>query len=376
MPRLLGLILLLALAPAAASGQATQAETNVAETAAAQADTAVAPKTGNTVVFPVLGYTPDTGALVGATVLRFFYLDQAPDARPSVISPVAIYTFKNQVLFFLGTDLNWGAGRWHASLVPSYQKFPDDFYGFGREVPKDPLESYTPEQFAFDGMIERETLGELRLGVRYRVASHRILEAEAGGAIDSGLVPGATTSVVSGPGLQLAWDTRDNTWSPRTGRYGQAGTTFYRDGFGSDFRWTEYSIDLRTYREAGDRGTLAGQLMFTSGDGDMPFYRMPRLGGQNGLRGYSGGRFLERTMIFGRLAWRSGPVLGRFGGVVFAGLGDVASTPGRLTAAANLYTVGAGLRFLLNPEQGVNIRLDYGLGNDDSGFYLSLGEAF
>jgi len=359
-----------------ALAQSTSADGRVTTTTAALADSAVVAKTGNTVFFPILGYTPDTSFLVGATVLRFFYLDDTEDARPSLISPVAVYTARNQVLLFLGTDLNWGGGRWHAGLLPSYQKFPDDFYGIGRDVTGDPLESYTPEQFAFEGLIERETLGELRLGVNYQVASHRIIETEPGGIMDSGLVPGTGASVVSAPGLQMAWDTRDNTWSPRTGRWGQARMSFYREGIGSDFDWTEYTVDLRGYLPAGDRGSLAAQLLYTSGDGEVPFYRMPRLGGQDGLRGYSAGRFLDRTMALVRAEWRSGMVVGRFGAVIFAGYGDVAPAPHKLTTAANLYTVGAGVRFLLSPEEGVNIRMDYGLGNDDGGFYLSLGEAF
>lgn len=329
-----------------------------------------------TVVFPVIGYTPDTGGLVGATLLRFFYLDKGEGARSSTISPVLIYTFKNQVLAFLGLDLNWGQGRWHATLTPGYQKFPDDFYGIGRDVPAEPLETYTPEQFGFNGLLERETIGELRVGVTYDVAKHQIIEAEPGGVMDSGLVPGSGRSVVSAPGLQLAWDTRDNTWVPRHGEFGQARVSLARGAFGSDYDWTEYTIDLRTYLPAGERGTWAGQLLYVTGDGDVPFHRMPRLGGFGGLRGYSGGRYLDRTLALVRAEWRSGEFLGRLGAAIFAGFGDVAPTPSRLTTAAQLYSVGGGLRFTLSRQEGVAIRMDYGVGNGDAGFFLSIGEAF
>jgi len=374
---LCGLVLAAWLAATAAAAQDPARNRRVAQGAEAVADTAVVKERGDTVLLPILGYTPDTGLMLGALALRFFYLDPpGDDTRPSVFSPVVIFTFKSQLMIFVGTDLNWGDGRWHAGLMPSYQKFPDDFYGIGRDVPADPIETYTPEQFAFEGMLEREIVGELRLGVNYRVAKHHLLETEPGGFLDSGLVPGTGNEVMSAPGLQLAWDTRDHTWAPRRGLWLQGGVSFYREGWGSDRRVTEYLVDLRGYVPVGARGALAGQIQYTSLDGDAPFYQMPRLGGQSGLRGYSGGRYLDRTMTLARAEWRSGPVWKRFGGVAFAGIGDVAPRPSALTTTAQLYTFGFGVRYTLSEEEKVNIRVDFGFGNDDGGFYLSLGEAF
>ncbi len=38
---------------------------------------------------------------------------------------------------------------------------------------------------------------------------------------------------------------------------------------------------------------------------------------------------------------------------------------------------GAGVRYLLSEEDGVNFRLDFAAGNDDNpGFYIGIGEAF
>lgn len=357
--------------------QAPGAEQKVAETSHVLADSAVVEQRGNTVFFPVLGYTPDTSVLFGATMLRFFYLDpEGPNTRPSLFSPVFVYTAKNQTLIFLGTDLNWGGGRWHAGLVPSYQKFPDQFYGIGREAPQDAEEDYTPEQFAFEGELEREVLGELRAGIAYRVAQHQLLEVDAGGLLDDEAVTGTDKTVVSAPSLTLAWDTRDNTWSSRRGAWVRARTAFYRKGWGSDLRWTDYELDARGYLPLGAKGSLAGQLLYHATDGDTPFFSLPRLGGEGGLRGYPGGRYMDGTLALARAEWRSGEVWGRLGGVVFTGLGDVASRPDKLTTAAHLYTVGAGLRFTLSRDELVKIRLDMGWGNDASGFYLSVGEAF
>ena len=378
MLRTLAVCLLLGACAAVAAAQDPHDGPRDGAAAEALADTAdTAAGRGQLVLLPVLGYTPDTGLLLGGLALRFFHLDPpGEDARPSVISPVVVFTLKNQVMVFLGSDLNWGEGRWHAGLQPSYQKFPDDYYGIGRDTPVEPLESYTPEQFAFEGMIERRIAADLRVGVGYQVAKHQLLETAPGGELAGGQVPGTGTAVLSAPGLLAGWDSRDNTWSPRRGLWLQTGLSFFRDGWGSDYDFTESFVDLRRYWPTGERSALAVQALGRSLDGQAPFFHLPRLGGQNGLRGYSGGRFIDNTLVMVRTEWRTGPVWKRFGAVVFAGLGDVAPGVGDLTTAAGLTTWGLGLRWLINPAEKVNVRMDFGFGKDDSGFYLSLGEAF
>jgi len=378
MLRLTGALVMLCLGAATAAAQGDAPATlDEAPVVVPVDSTAAALARGNTVILPIVAYTPDTGLALGALALRFFYLDPpGDDTRPSTLSPVLIYTFKNQIIAFLGTDLNWGGGRWHAGLVPGYQKFPDDFYGIGRDAPADPLEKYTPEQFSFAAMIEREVLGELRAGVGYRALRHQLLKTEEGGVLASGGVPGTGRTVLSAPGLQAAWDTRDNTWSPRRGLWTVASATFYRKGWGSDVRFTETVVDLRGYVPVGEAGTLAGQVRYHDADGDVPFFALPRLGGDSGLRGYPGGRFLDHSAAWVRGEWRTGPVWKRFGAVVFAAVGDVAPKPGALTTAGGLTTFGAGLRWTVDPKEKVNLRMDFGFGRNDGGFYLSLGEAF
>ncbi len=378
MLRTLAICLLLGSCAAGAAAQDPHDGPRDGAAAEALADTAGTPDNRDQLILlPVLGYTPDTGLLLGGLALRFFHLDPpGEDARPSVISPVVIFTLKNQVMIFLGTDFNWDEGRWHAGLQPSYQKFPDDYYGIGRDTPVDPLESYTPEQFAFEGMIERRIAGDLRVGVGYQVAKHQLLEIAPDGELAGGQVPGTGTAMLSAPGLLAGWDSRDHTWSPQRGLWLQTGLSIYRNGWGSDYDFTESFVDLRKYWPTGERSALAVQAAGRNLDGQAPFFHLPRLGGDRGLRGYSGGRFIDNTMVMVRAEWRTGPVWKRFGAAVFAGMGDVAPGVGDLTTAAGLTTWGLGLRWLINRGEKVNVRMDFGFGKDDSGFYLSLGEAF
>ena len=100
---------------------------------------------GGWLLLPILAYSPDTSVMLGASGLRFFSLD--PEAESSVFSPVGIVTAKKQVLVFLGTRLEWDRSRFE--MTPSYIRFPDKFYGVGRNVVDDDEEDYTPESLGF-----------------------------------------------------------------------------------------------------------------------------------------------------------------------------------------------------------------------------------
>lgn len=362
-PGIIGILLLLM--PAASPGQD-----------AAAPDSVDVP-TGSTVILPVLGYTPDTKLMLGAVAMRFFYLDKpGPETRPSVFSPTFIYTVKNQIMVYAGTDLNWDEGRSHAGVFPNYIKFPDQFYGTGRQVDLDDEEDYTSEQINLELKFDREVLGHLRPGVYYRIQRHRLVKRDPDGQLAGGAINGVDNSTVSLPGISLAWDTRDNLWSPSRGSWLQLLAATSHGTFGSDYRFNRFYVDFRGYYSLGEEAVLAGQLLGTGLDGDPPFFSLPRLGGEEGLRGYRGGLFIDKTRVLGRVDYRRDRILGRFGGVLFAGIGDVASSVGKLTLAGKLWSAGFGIRYLWDEAEKLKIRLDFGFGNGDSGFYLTLGEAF
>ena len=327
---------------------------------------------GGWLLLPILAYSPDTSVMLGASGLRFFSLD--PEAESSVFSPVGIVTAKKQVLVFLGTRLEWDRSRFE--MTPSYIRFPDKFYGVGRNVVDDDEEDYTPESLGFALSWSRELTSGLRAGGVYELKTHRLVETEAGGALESGDYLGTDSTLLSWPGLRVEYDTRDNQWSPSGGWWLASELWFAREVFGSDVEFTSRRLDLRGYLPMGERSVLAFQVMGASLDGTPPFFALPMLGGQEGLRGYLQGRFRHRTMALGRAEWRSGERWGRFGWVAFAGIGDVSDRPGDLSLEEELWTFGAGVRYTLDEAERVKLRLDFGMGNGDGGFFISFGEAF
>jgi len=324
------------------------------ELAAVAAPDTVETPDGSTVILPVIGYTPDTSVMLGAVAIRFFYLDEpGPETRPSTFSPTFIYTLNSQIMVFMGTDLNWDGGRSHAGIFPNYMKFPDQYYGIGRDVSLDDEEDYTPEQINLELKYDREVLGHLRPGLYYRIQRHRLAKVDPDGVLAGDSVLGVDNSTVSLPGISLAWDTRDNLWSPSRGLWLHVNARTSSGSFGSDYSFNQIIADFRGYLTLGKNSVLAAQLLGTGLDGDPAFFSLPVLGGEDGLRGYRGGLYRDKTRALGRVEYRRDRMVGRFGGVLYAGIGDVAPDAEKL-----------------------KIRLDFGWGNGESGFYLTLGEAF
>ena len=102
---------------------------------------------------------------------------------------------------------------------------------------------------------------------------------------------------------------------------------------------------------------------------------MPSLGGQNLMRGYFAGRFRDRKAVAAQYELRLA-VWRRLGGTIFGSLGQVAAREEPLAVNRLHYAYGFGLRVLLVRQEGLNLRFDWGFGEDQSGFYFGLGEAF
>jgi outer membrane translocation and assembly module TamA len=93
------------------------------------------------------------------------------------------------------------------------------------------------------------------------------------------------------------------------------------------------------------------------------------------LRGYPKNRFRDKHFLATQAEYRF-PIFWRFGGVAFAGVGDVFETTSDLRADRLKYSIGTGLRFLMNPKERLNIRFDYGIGREGGYYYFSVTESF
>lgn len=179
-----------------------------------------------------------------------------------------------------------------------------------------------------------------------------------------------TTSL--GYGVTLSYDTRDLTTNASRGVYLAAKQRFYPRGTFNDYPFSSTEITASSYHGIWKGGILATRIhgMFTYGD--TPWGMMAELG-DDALRGYYKGRYRDKNNIdvvaeLRQHVWR------RSGVVVWAGAGTVFPRFDAMRLRKVLPEVGVGYRWEF--KNRVNVRLDFGIGRNSSGFLFGINEAF
>jgi outer membrane protein assembly factor BamA len=333
---------------------------------------------------PFLKYSPETGIAGGIVGIYYFHLSKPNGTgelgRPSSLSAGFTVTAKNQFATGLDYDFYLSQDVLHITGGFDYKRYPFDFYGVGDHSPRDPTDNYTPLWRGGDievtTTLEKTEQGEgLGVGGEVEIRSDKVVASNDGGPIKIGDVPGAAGGLSSGVGLIVNYDTRDNIYSTLHGSYAAFNGMFYSRAFGSTFKFSRYTLDVRNFTSVFTTHTFAVQGLFVLANGLEPFYTMAGLGGEVNMRGYYEGRFRDNDMAVVQLEYRL-PVWWRFGLVAFGDVGQVGRTTDDFTWNGFKYSFGAGLRVLLIEDQRLGVRLDYGIGNDSSELYFSILEAF
>ena len=341
---------------------------------AAQADSG---GSGTSIIpFPFVFYTPETKIGFGGTVITMFRLSQdGGQDPPSSLSPIFVYTQKKQIVAMVETELFFGAGRYRLNAGGGYSKFPNTMWGIGNDTPDSLAEDYTPQVVNASVQFQNRVSQGWYVGGRIEFARRKLVEVDSAGLLEQGLVPGTDDGHILSAGLLVTWDTRDNTVNPTTGGYRQARVSVSDSAIGSDYDFSHYSLDLRQYVSIAPGHVLAFRGLGMATGGTQPFDVMPQIGGEQLLRGYYGGRYRDRNLVAVQAEYRA-HVWKRLGAVGFVSAGRVSDDWSNMDISGFKPAIGLGLRFLLAPDEGLNLRADFGFGKGSSGFYLGMGEVF
>ncbi|MBN1163605.1 MAG: BamA/TamA family outer membrane protein [Candidatus Krumholzibacteriota bacterium] len=333
-------------------------------------------KGGKSYIMPILFYTPETKLAGGAAAARLFRArGERENSRPSTVSPVFIYTEKKQIIASLGGEFYRKGDSICLQAGLGYLEFPDVFYGIGRDTPAASKEDYTPRSAELSANIKKKIWRDLYAGIAYRYIRKKIIKTERGGLLAAKRITGSDQGTVSGAGILVNWDTRDNLFYPRQGGYYMLTAYYYPGLTGSDFDFNTYNLDLRRYYSFTPSHTMAFRYYMKMVTGNAPFYMLSWIGGQSLMRGYYEGRYRDRHALVFQAEYRV-KIWWRVGMAGFASLGDVADELRNFHRRSFRTTYGAGLRGLINTKEELSIRMDFGFGNGVSGLYISFNEAF
>lgn len=333
-------------------------------------------KKGQYVVFPLLVKSPEYKWGGGAGGIVYFKSRNDSITRTSNIKAVSFYTLRHQIVFASEGNIYFPKDRYILRTTLSFTHFPDKFWGLGNETENDAVENYTITQYNLSPQFLKKIFSYIYTGVYYEFQNVFNFSYEPNGLFDSEDIVGRNGGIISGLGYILSWDSRNNAFSPSKGFYLQYVVGQYDKIIGSDFNFVLHSLDLRKYFSLKKERVLALQANFTSTHGSVPIRNLANIGSNSYMRGYYEGRFTDKNMIAIQAEFRT-PLVGRFGGVVFTGIGRVGSTFSQLFQLTNIKPcVGLGLRYAINQKEKLNLRLDAGFGKKSHGSYINMGEAF
>jgi len=340
-------------------------------------------KSTKLIILPIFYYTPETKLTGGVGgIITFRSGESGVKSRPSSFYFAAIYTQLKQFQLELIPEIYLQNEEYFVAGKFLLQKFPNKFYGIGNATPDPETEeekeavNYTPRSFSLEISALRKLFPNRKIyvGLKYQFENYKLLKI--GRLLSESDAVGSRGGTMSGLGFLIHWDTRDNIFSPLSGNYWQFQTVINGSYAGSDYHYTFVKADLRKYFPLFSGHVLAIQGMgqWVTGD-NAPFHKLAKLGGQDIMRGYYSGRYRDKMMVALQAEYRL-PVWRWFGAVGFAGLGDVADKFGNLRLGDFKYSVGAGLRFMLDKKDRTQLRFDFGWGKGTSGMYFTAGEAF
>lgn len=329
-------------------------------------------------LLPVIARSVETGWMFGGVASSTFRISKKDTlSRTSNMQALGLYSLKRQLVTVLNGAIYTPQEKYIINYRLSYSYFPDKFWGIGKHAPDSAEEPYQFKQFYMFLHGMRKVSPGLFVGAVYELQRVMQVTYQKDGLFDKEKVPGRKGYLVSGFGGSITYDNRNNAFAPDKGTFLQLTAKYYMPAFGSDYSYSNIVQDIRQYIPIGKKNVLALQWYnFMNVGGDIPLRSLAILGGDACMRGYYSGRFRDKNLMALQAEWRM-PVYKRWGVVAFGGTGDVANKVLDYNFNDLKYAYGGGVRFALNQQERLNLRLDYGFtSNNTQGFYLQLAEAF
>lgn len=363
---------------------------NSAATAQDSTQTVSKPKKLSLTPFPAIFYAPENGFGFGALVVPVYNFGSDSLTRDSSGQLLAYYTTKKQSSFQFSYTIYTNRENWAILGETRFEDAPIFYYGTGNENAEDDrgLINYKlfftqnrvlkqlERNFFAGGQFQINRIGPVVITPMEENGNPNRLEQRPASELDG--------STVVGLGPSFLFDSRDNVINAYKGSYVEMGSYFNHRVLGSEFNFNRYNFDLRHYISPGGDGkhvlALQGRMVLETGS--VPFRELAWFGGHRNMRGFYEGRFRDKSMALLQAEYRL-HFTKRHGVVLFGSTGKLAPGFSGLDFSENQYSAGLGYRFMLNPKDRVNIRIDYALkGSYDflkggaSGLYFAIGESF
>jgi outer membrane protein assembly factor BamA len=325
--------------------------------------------------FPIIAYKPETRWILGVSVTNIFRLSNDSVTRPSYARLNIAYSQEKQFSVRPSIECFTKGNKWNIRAMYGYTNFAENFWGLGKNAVASNKELYFFNQHKASLKVANQVLPHLFVGAQYSLEQLYDIRSIRGGLFETSNLVGGTGYLVSGAGLTVYYDNRDHIYFPHNGQIIELSNLFNQKFLGSKYTFFNITLDARKYIHLWKENVLAIQGFMNINEGDIPFRMLGVIGSDVFMRGYYNGRFRDNHAMAFQAELRK-TIWGPIGCVVFAGGGTVGRIPSELTSGIKP-NIGFGLRVKAIPRERVNVRADWGFGeNGINALYIGLNEAF
>lgn len=332
---------------------------------------------------PVVSYSQETGLELGVGTIYSFYFDKKDlNNRSTNIYSNLSYSTKGIYNLMLKGDAWTAKNQTHIIGELRFKKNPFDFFGIGNNTFERDKDRLIQNFFKLNFEIERQILSKLYIGTIITAEHQHFKDNIETGIFHLNQFNGKSGGFVGQVGLSQSYDTRNSNNYTTEGFFSKI-TLQYAPSLDKklSFKGWQTKINLRGFVSVSDHIVIGAQGLYSNISGkNVPFFMLPQLGNDEMMRGYYTGRYRDHNLVAiqTEIRYRYNP---RFGAVIFGGGGMVYGHQ-KASMASLKPNYGGGLRYFFDPEKGLSLRLDYGIGDKkagekrQTGFYIGLSEAF
>lgn len=344
-------------------------------------------------LLPIVGYTSDLGLFGGGLIQRIGYGNNIRPFLSNLTSDFTVSTNGN-IVFDIEYERTKTIGTDIRSLIEfTGQRIRQGYYfGIGNGT------QFSDKQFDNNFFFFENREFTIYYQARKKVASFGEfgsfdLTASIDASYLNGLTRGESSKFAEDIplGIGKSWankagfgfitDSRDSEFSPSQGIRYEVSYELSSSIFGSDYTYSDLEVDLRHYVNLFDSVVLANKLSVESIHGDVPFWDLSIIGGNDGLRGYHLNRFRGNQSVMHLLELRTWlfSVLHdeiRVGSQLFWDSGRVFSKFDSNEVFNNWkHSYGGGIIFtIFSPD--LMLRTDVGFSDEAFRFYFGAGYVF
>jgi hypothetical protein len=316
-------------------------------------------------IVPVFSSSPKLGTAFGGLGAYLHKFDT--DSRVSLFGLTYEYTSTHSQIAALFARTSFGADHHRIVALVALGNIKndyDDYLGTGQPLRTDATMRAVVGRYLF------RTKNNWFVGAQGNAANYQVMGAtpEDDLVLETLGVRGFQSAAL---GAAIMHDSRDNEDMPVKGWFLNVNNLAYREALGGAASYDAYRADFRIFLEHGDGHVLALR-QFNWFTNDAPAAAEATVI----LRGYKLGQYLSPYMSSleaeERLSFNA-----RWGATLFAGAAQLYGEAPVPLSRSTYPTIGAGLHFVIKPQQRMLVNLEYAQGVEGNrGVYLKLGYAW